>query len=47
MAETEIEGTSVTLTHHADAPVERVFRAFTDAGKLSSWFGPEGYSITL
>ena len=47
MAEAKIEGTSVTLTHHASAPIERVFRAFTEVEELSSWFGPEGFEITL
>ena len=40
MTETKTEGTSVTLTHHAEAPIERVFRAFTDASELKRWFGP-------
>ena len=45
MAEAKIEDTSVTLTHHAAAPIERVFRAFTDAAELSRWFGPETFTI--
>ena len=40
MTETKTKGTSVTLSHHAEAPIERVFRAFTDAGELKRWFGP-------
>ena len=45
MTQTKAESVSVTLTHHADAPVDRVFRAFTDAAELQRWFGPEGFVI--
>jgi uncharacterized protein YndB with AHSA1/START domain len=45
MTETRLEGNSVTLTHHAEAAIERVFRAFADAGELKCWFGPEGMGI--
>ena len=44
MTETKTEAT-LSLTHHADAPIERVFRAFTDAGELKRWFGPEKLAI--
>ena len=47
MTETNVESASLTLTHHADAPIERVFQAFTNAADLKVWFGHEGYSKDL
>jgi|GEM_PF-6103370 len=34
MTKTKAEGATLTLTHHAEAPIERVFKAFTDAAEL-------------
>ncbi len=45
MTETKTEGATLTLSPHAKAPIERVFRAFTDAGELKRWFGPEGMKV--
>ena len=45
MTETKVEGPSLTLTHHVDAQIERVYRAFTEAAQLRQWFGPEGFQI--
>ena len=44
MTETKTEAT-LSLTHHAEAPIERVFRALTDASELKRWFGPESMVI--
>jgi uncharacterized protein YndB with AHSA1/START domain len=37
MTETKVEGATLTLTHHAAAPIGRVFQAFTDAAELHKW----------
>ena len=44
MTQTNVESPSLTLTHHADAPIDRVFRAFSDAADLQIWFGHEGFT---
>jgi uncharacterized protein YndB with AHSA1/START domain len=36
---------SFTISHEFDAPVERVFNAWTDADQLAQWFAPKGYSM--
>ena len=38
-------GEDVVLTRTLDAPREVVFRAWTDPGELSKWFGPRGFSV--
>ena len=35
----------VELTRTFDAPAERVFEAFTDAGAFVSWYGPPGFPV--
>ena len=45
MTETKAEGATLTLTHHADAPVARIFQAFTDAAELHKWFGHESFTV--
>ena len=34
------------ITRQIDAPIDAVFRAFTDAGRLTGWWGPEGFHVT-
>ena len=34
------------VTQWVDASVDDVFRAFTDANRLTGWWGPEGYNVT-
>ena len=45
MTETKVEGATLTLTHHAAAPIGRVFQAFTDAAQLHKWFGHESFTV--
>lgn len=35
----------VDIHRHFDAPCELVYRAFTDADQLASWFGPVGVLV--
>ena len=37
----------VEATHVFDAPRQRVFRAFVDAGEFSRWYGPPGFPVPL
>lgn len=37
---------ALVLTRHLAAPVERVWRAWTDPAILPRWFGPDGWSCT-
>jgi glutathione S-transferase len=34
------------IIKHVDAPIDDVFRAFTDADALAAWWGPEGFNVT-
>ena len=45
MTETKLEGASLSLTHHANAPVDRVYQAFTDGAQLKQWFGHEDFVV--
>jgi uncharacterized protein YndB with AHSA1/START domain len=38
---------SFTISHEFDAPVEKVFDAWTNAALLKHWFAPKGYSISF
>src|SRR5262245_5711543 len=38
--ETRVQNPSLTLKRHYSAPVERVYRAWTDPEALKRWFGP-------
>jgi uncharacterized protein YndB with AHSA1/START domain len=33
------------ITKQVDASIDEVFRAFTEAGQIAGWWGPEGYSV--
>ena len=41
-AETAASAQHVAITHVFDAPIEHVFRAWTDADELAAWYGPAG-----
>lgn len=36
---------SLSLRRVFDAPIEKVFNAWTDPAALAQWFGPEGFSV--
>ena len=36
----------LSMVHAFDAPIERVFRAWTDPAQLVEWFGPHGMTNT-
>jgi uncharacterized protein YndB with AHSA1/START domain len=33
------------ITKQVDASIDDVFRAFTDAGQLAGWWGPERFTV--
>jgi uncharacterized protein YndB with AHSA1/START domain len=37
----------VVSTRRVDAPIERVFRAYTEAEHLARWWGPKGFRSTV
>ena len=41
-AETAASAQHVAITHVFDAPIEQVFRAWTDPDELAAWYGPAG-----
>ena len=41
-AHTAAEAQQVAITHVFDAPIECVFRAWTDPDELAAWYGPAG-----
>jgi uncharacterized protein YndB with AHSA1/START domain len=41
-AHTAADSQQVAITHVFDAPIEHVFRAWTDADELAAWYGPAG-----
>jgi len=40
-----VQDHSFTLSHKFDAPVEKVFEAWTNTDQLKQWFAPHGYSL--
>ena len=36
---------ALTLKRHLNAPPSKIYRAWTDAAKISRWFGPEDAEI--
>jgi uncharacterized protein YndB with AHSA1/START domain len=34
------------ITKQVEAPIDDVFRAFTDADQLTGWWGPEGFHVS-
>ena len=41
-ADTAADAQQVSITHVFDAPIEHVFRAWTDRDELAAWYGPAG-----
>jgi uncharacterized protein YndB with AHSA1/START domain len=41
-ADTAVDTQQVAITHVFDAPIEHVFRAWTDPDELAAWYGPAG-----
>jgi uncharacterized protein YndB with AHSA1/START domain len=39
-AHTATDAQQVAITHVFDAPIEHVFRAWTDSDELAAWYGP-------
>ena len=39
---TAADAQQVAITHVFDAPIEHVFRAWTDPDELAAWYGPAG-----
>ena len=39
-ADTAVDTQQVAITHVFDAPIEHVFRAWTDPDELAAWYGP-------
>jgi uncharacterized protein YndB with AHSA1/START domain len=39
-ADVEAQADHVVITHVFDAPIEQVFRAWTDPDELAEWYGP-------
>lgn len=37
----------LTITRHYPAPIDAVFRAWTDPAQLVQWWGPEGMSVPV
>lgn len=44
---TQAEKTDLVITHIFDAPVERVWQAWTDAADIKQWWGPDGFTAPL
>jgi uncharacterized protein YndB with AHSA1/START domain len=46
MTRTSMQDRELTATRVFDAPREMVYRTWTEAGHLSKWWGPNGFTIT-
>ncbi len=44
---TDIDNLSLSVVAHFDAPVERVWRIWSDPRQLERWWGPPGYPATI
>jgi uncharacterized protein YndB with AHSA1/START domain len=42
---TKAEGKEFTITRVVDAPLDRVWKAWTDAKQLKKWWGPKDFAI--
>lgn len=42
-----MEQNKVTLQRVLTAPVEKIFRAFSDSGAMASWFPPNGFYCSI
>lgn len=47
MNQQAMEEQSVRISKNLDAPVARVFAAWTDASQVAQWFGPPGYTVRI
>jgi uncharacterized protein YndB with AHSA1/START domain len=45
--ETELDDLTLTVVADFDAPVEKVWELWADAGKLGRWWGPPDYATTF
>lgn len=41
------EGRTLVMERLFDAPRDRVFKAFSEAGQLESWWGPKGWQTEV
>jgi uncharacterized protein YndB with AHSA1/START domain len=41
-----MQGAEIVLARNFKSPREQVFAAWTDAGRLAEWWGPNGFTIT-
>jgi uncharacterized protein YndB with AHSA1/START domain len=42
---TKVEAKEFTISRIVDAPLDRVWKAWTDANQLKKWWGPKGFEI--
>jgi uncharacterized protein YndB with AHSA1/START domain len=44
-AAAKAEGKEFTISHVVDAPLDRVWKAWTDAKQIKKWWGPKGFAV--
>ncbi|MFN2134656.1 MAG: SRPBCC domain-containing protein [Candidatus Promineifilaceae bacterium] len=47
MTQPNVEDLTLTITRLFDAPVARVWHAWTDPQQIEAWFGPEGFQTRV